>query len=109
MWHRPTIGSHTVAQDPAGHLRRGPASVATTVIVHGGHADDNDMEAGFERGLRRWTISRPTCRCILENTAGGDHAMARYFDTIGRLGITSATRGLASASTPAMPGPRVKR
>ncbi len=29
--------------------------------------------------------SRPTCPCYLENTAGGDHAMARHFDTIGRL------------------------
>ena len=25
---------------------------ATAVIVHGGHADDNDMEAGFERWVK---------------------------------------------------------
>ena len=32
---------------------------ATAVIVHGGHADDNDMEAGFER----WA-SEPTYRLV---------------------------------------------
>ena len=36
-------------------------------------------------GARASTRSRPRCRSYLENTAGGDHAMARHFDTIGRL------------------------
>ena len=33
---------------------------ATAVIVHGGHADDNDMEAGFERWVKALDSLRPT-------------------------------------------------
>jgi deoxyribonuclease-4 len=58
---------------------------ATAVIVHGGHADDNDMEAGFERWVKALKYLETDVPVYLENTAGGDHAMARYFDTIGRL------------------------
>jgi deoxyribonuclease IV len=58
---------------------------ATAVIVHGGHADDNDMEAGFERWVKALDYLESDVQVYLENTAGGDHAMARYFDTIGRL------------------------
>ncbi len=58
---------------------------ATAVIVHGGHADDNDMEAGFERWVKALDYLETDVPVYLENTAGGDHAMARYFDTIGRL------------------------
>jgi deoxyribonuclease IV len=59
---------------------------ATAVIVHGGHVTaDDTVEAGVERwvkGLRTLETSVPV---YLENTAGGDHAMARHFDTIARL------------------------
>jgi len=58
---------------------------ATAVIVHGGHADDNDMEAGFERWAKALDHLETDVPVYLENTAGGDHAMARHFDTIGRL------------------------
>ena len=58
---------------------------ATAVIVHGGHADDNDMEAGFERWVKALKYLETDMQVYLENTAGGDHAMARHFDTIGRL------------------------
>jgi deoxyribonuclease-4 len=58
---------------------------ATAVIVHGGHADDKDMEAGFERWAKALDRLETTVPVLLENTAGGEHAMARYFDTIGRL------------------------
>ena len=58
---------------------------ATAVIVHGGHADDNDWMPASTAGSRRWSTSRPTLPVYLENTAGGDHAMARHFDTIARL------------------------
>ncbi|MGY4712327.1 deoxyribonuclease IV [Mycolicibacterium sp. CBM1] len=58
---------------------------ATAVIVHGGHADDNDMEAGFERWVKALAQLETDVPVYLENTAGGEHAMARYFDTIGRL------------------------
>jgi len=58
---------------------------ATAVIVHGGHADDNDMDAGFERWVKALASLDTDVPVYLENTAGGDHAMARHFDTIARL------------------------
>ncbi len=53
--------------------------------MHGGHADDNDMEAGFERWVKALAQLETDVPVYLENTAGGEHAMARHFDTIGRL------------------------
>lgn len=58
---------------------------ATAVIVHGGHADDNDMDAGFERWVKALDQLQSEVPVYLENTAGGDHAMARHFETIARL------------------------
>ena len=58
---------------------------ATAVIVHGGHADDNDDEAGFERWVKALAALNTDVPVYLENTAGGSHAMARHFDTIARL------------------------
>jgi deoxyribonuclease IV len=58
---------------------------ATAVIVHGGHADDKDVEAGFERWVKALDALKTDMPVYLENTAGGDHAMARHFDTIARL------------------------
>lgn len=58
---------------------------ATAVIVHGGHADDKDVEAGFERWVKALQALDSDVPVYLENTAGGNHAMARYFDTIARL------------------------
>lgn len=58
---------------------------ATAVIVHGGHADDKDIEAGFERWVKALDALNTDVPVYLENTAGGDHAMARQFDTIARL------------------------
>ena len=59
---------------------------AAAVIVHGGHVSGADDEAeGFLRwrkGLERLESEVPV---YLENTAGGDFAMARHFDTIARL------------------------
>ena len=58
---------------------------ATAVIVHGGHADDKDVDAGFERWVKALATLETEVPVYLENTAGGDHAMARHFDTIARL------------------------
>ena len=58
---------------------------ATAVIVHGGHADDNDMEAGFERWVKALDSLQTDVPVYLENTAGGDHAMARRFDALAVL------------------------
>ena len=58
---------------------------AAAVIVHGGHADDDDIDAGCERWRKTMERLNTDVPVYLENTAGGDHAMARHFDTIGRL------------------------
>ena len=59
---------------------------AAAVIVHGGHvtADDDEAE-GFVRWRKAVDSLETDVPVLLENTAGGDHAMARHFDTIGRL------------------------
>src|ERR1700754_3405617 len=67
---------------------------ATAVIVHGGHADDSDMEAGFERWVKALDYLESDVQVYLENTAGGDHAMARHFDVIGRLGDGIGEKGI---------------
>ena len=83
---------------------------AKGLIVHGGH-----VTAGvdFDEGLENWRkaverIERPL-PMLIENTAGGDGAMARSLDAIGRLweavaeaaGDAAGTSG--SAWTPATP------
>lgn len=68
---------------------------AEGVVVHGGHATG---DATFEGGLERWrkalqSIESPV-PILIENTAGGEHAMARtiediaeLWDAIGEFGI----------------------
>ncbi len=59
---------------------------AVAVIVHGGHvADETDVDEGFVRWRKALEQIETEVPIYLENTAGGDHAMARHFDTIGRL------------------------
>ena len=59
---------------------------ARAVIVHGGHVTaDDDVEAGIERWVKALDQLTTTVPVYLENTAGGDHALARHFDTIARL------------------------
>jgi deoxyribonuclease-4 len=59
---------------------------ATAVIVHGGHVTEDDDEAeGFVRWTKALDALETDVPVYLENTAGGDHAMARHFDTIARL------------------------
>jgi deoxyribonuclease-4 len=59
---------------------------ATAVVVHGGHVDASDtVEAGVERWVKGLESLETDVPLYLENTAGGDHAMARHFDTIARL------------------------
>ena len=57
---------------------------ATAVIVHPGHAEDG-VEAGFGRLVRTLDILESQVPLYLENTAGGEHAVARRFDALGRL------------------------
>jgi deoxyribonuclease-4 len=59
---------------------------ARAVIVHGGHVTgDDDVAEGFVRWRKALDQLESEVPVYLENTAGGDHAMARHFDTIGRL------------------------
>jgi deoxyribonuclease IV len=57
---------------------------AAAVIVHGGHAEDDVAE-----GMKRWvtTLERlnSTVALHIENTAGGENAVARRFDDLARL------------------------
>jgi len=59
---------------------------ARAVIVHGGHVtEDDEPGAGFERWRKGLDVVETDVPIYLENTAGGDHAMARHFDTIAGL------------------------
>ena len=59
---------------------------AAAVIVHGGHVDagtpEEDGFANWRKALERVETDIPI---LIENTAGGDHAMARFAVTIDRL------------------------
>jgi deoxyribonuclease-4 len=59
---------------------------AAAVIVHGGHVTkDDDESEGFVRWRKAMEQLETDVPVYLENTAGGDHAMARHFETIARL------------------------
>jgi deoxyribonuclease IV len=59
---------------------------AQAVIVHGGHVlKSDDAQLGFDnwrKCVERLELAVPL---LIENTAGGDNAMARHLDRIGRL------------------------
>jgi deoxyribonuclease-4 len=74
-------GSRKILQqtcDAAGEI------AATAVIVHPGHAEDG-VEAGFGRWARTLDMLESTVPLYIENTAGGDNAVARRFDALARL------------------------
>ena len=59
---------------------------AQGVIVHGGHVQaDADPEAGFENWTKCAERTDLKVPMLIENTAGGDNAMARTLERIGRL------------------------
>jgi deoxyribonuclease IV len=57
---------------------------ATAVIVHGGHAED-DVAEGFGRWVRTLEMLHSEVPLYIENTAGGENAVARRFDDLARL------------------------
>ena len=84
---------------------------AKGLIVHGGHVNKTDDPAGrlrqLAQGVEATDLKIPL---LIENTAGGDNAMARHLDRIAGVwdAISAAERRRAwsaSASTPATPGP----
>ena len=57
---------------------------AAAVIVHGGHAED-DIAEGPGRWLRSLEMLETDVKVLIENTAGGENAVARRFDALTRL------------------------
>jgi deoxyribonuclease-4 len=59
---------------------------AKGLIVHGGHVGaDGDMEIGFDNWRKTFERLESTVPVLIENTAGGERAMARRFDALARL------------------------
>lgn len=59
---------------------------ARGVIVHGGHVTaKDDPQAGLENWRKAIDGLDLTVPLLIENTAGGDHAMARHLEQIARL------------------------
>ena len=71
---------------------------AAAVIVHPGHAEDG-IDAGIGRWARTLELLESGVPLYLENTAGGDNAVARRFEALARLwevvsnAKTDVTRG----------------
>jgi len=65
---------------------------AAAVIVHAGYAED-----GIAEGIGRWarTLERLESEVpvLIENTAGGENAVARRFDALARLWEALSSRG----------------
>ncbi|GGO73858.1 deoxyribonuclease IV [Nocardioides deserti] len=59
---------------------------AKGLIVHGGHVNKaDDPEKGFDNWRKAIEATDIKVPLLIENTAGGDNAMARYLDRIGRV------------------------
>jgi deoxyribonuclease IV len=68
---------------------------AAAVIVHAGHAEDGIGE-GVGRWLRTLEMLESEVPVLIENTAGGENAVARRFDALARLweAISAADAGI---------------
>jgi deoxyribonuclease-4 len=59
---------------------------ARGVVVHGGHVTkDDDPDVGFDNWRKAVDQLEQHCPVFIENTAGGDHAMARRLEAIAKL------------------------
>jgi deoxyribonuclease-4 len=68
------------------HCDAAAAIGAAGVIVHGGHVGaSDDMAIGFDNWRKTFERLETTMPLLIENTAGGDRAMARRFDALARL------------------------
>lgn len=68
------------------HCDAAAAIGAAGVIVHGGHVGaDEDMSVGFDNWRKTFERLETTVPLLIENTAGGERAMARRFDALARL------------------------
>lgn len=59
---------------------------ARGLIVHGGHVGKgDDLEVGYDNWRKTFERGQFGLPILIENTAGGDHAMARHLDRLARL------------------------
>ncbi len=59
---------------------------AKGLIVHGGHVgSDSELDQGFENWHKVFERENFPLPVLIENTAGGNHAIARRFDRLARL------------------------
>jgi deoxyribonuclease-4 len=65
-------------------IQRAEEIGATALIVHAGHAED-DVKRGFIRWRKVFEEIESPVRILIENTAGGDNAMARHVDVLAEL------------------------
>jgi deoxyribonuclease-4 len=65
---------------------------AAGVVVHGGHVTkDDDPEVGFDNWRKAVEGLELPVPLLIENTAGGTHAMARYLESIEKLWAAVST------------------
>ena len=68
------------------HVDAAAAIGAKALIVHGGHVNkDDDPAKGFDNWRKAVEATDLKLPILIENTAGGDNAMTRYLDRIGRV------------------------
>jgi deoxyribonuclease-4 len=68
------------------HVDAAASIGAKGLIVHGGHLNkDDDPEKGFDNWRKAVEATDLKLPLLIENTAGGDNAMTRYLDRIGRV------------------------
>jgi deoxyribonuclease-4 len=68
------------------HVDAAASIGAKALIVHGGHVNkSDDPEKGFDNWRKAVAATDLKLPLLIENTAGGDNAMARYLERIGRV------------------------
>src|SRR4051794_23513658 len=68
------------------HARAAAELGAKGLIVHGGHGQKDDVpELGVANWVKTFERMTPPLPILIENTAGGDNAVARRLDRIARL------------------------
>ncbi|MBA2955037.1 deoxyribonuclease IV [Nocardioides sp. MAH-18] len=68
------------------HVDAAASIGARGLIVHGGHVNkDDDPAKGFDNWRKAVEAVDLKLPLLIENTAGGDNAMTRYLDRIGRV------------------------
>lgn len=77
---------HPSRQNLENTVRAAEAIGAAGVIVHGGHVtDEDDPELGFTNWRKTLDRLETSVPILVENTAGGENAMARQVERIVRL------------------------